>query len=86
MEIVGYSFILLETLDFFFEVIRKQYNLICAGMAQPQVDYVRPELLEEAVEQKHRSYRIAVLGESICTPHTKSSRLLMPIHQLWSLM
>jgi hypothetical protein len=39
---------------------------------------MRLELLEEAVEQKHHSYQSTVLGESLCTPRARTSRLLMP--------
>jgi hypothetical protein len=61
-----------------------QITLIFSTMAQSSVHYMRPELLEEAMELKHRSYQSAVPGESFCTLRANTSRLLMPIHQLWS--
>jgi hypothetical protein len=52
-------------------------------MAQLSVDYVRPELFDKAVDQKHCSYQSAVLVETLCTLRCRTSRYLMPIHQLW---
>jgi hypothetical protein len=52
-------------------------------MAQTLVDYVRLELFDEAVDQRHLSYCSAVLGEMLYTLRCRTSRYLMPIHQLW---
>jgi hypothetical protein len=52
-------------------------------MAQLLDDYVRPELFDEVVDQKRRSYWSTVLGETLSTLRCKTSQHLMPIHQLW---
>ncbi|WVZ78318.1 LOW QUALITY PROTEIN: hypothetical protein U9M48_026054 [Paspalum notatum var. saurae] len=52
-------------------------------MAQAAAPYVRPELFDEAVDRKHRSYLSAVLGESLGTIRARTSRQLMLIHELW---
>jgi hypothetical protein len=49
------------------------------------LEYVRPELFDEAVDRHHRSYMSAVLGRSPGTIHCRTTRTLMPIHQRWIL-
>ena len=51
--------------------------------AQAAALYVQPELLEETVDQKHRSFLSAFLGETLGTLRYRTSRELMPIHDLW---
>lgn len=43
-----------------------QTTLTFSGTAQPSVDYVRLELLDEPVELKHRSYRVSRSGRDVC--------------------
>ena len=50
--------------------------------AQAAALYVRPELLEETVDQKHRSFLSDFLGETLGTLRCRTSRELMPIHDL----
>jgi hypothetical protein len=47
------------------------------------LEYVRPELFDEAVDRHHRSYVSAVLGRSSGTIRCRTTRTLMPIHQRW---
>jgi hypothetical protein len=49
-------------------------------MAAP-LEYVRPELFDEAVDQHHRSYVSAVLGRSLGNICCRTTRTLMSIHQ-----
>jgi hypothetical protein len=51
-------------------------------MAAP-LEYVRPELFDEAVDRHHRSYVSAVLGGPLSTIRCRTTRTLMPIHQRW---
>jgi hypothetical protein len=53
-------------------------------MAAP-VEYVRPELFDEAVDRHHRSYVSFVLGLSPGNIRCQTTRTLMPIHQQWIL-
>jgi hypothetical protein len=53
-----------------------------AVMAAP-LEYVRPELFDEAVDRQHRSYVSAVLGRPRGTIRCRTTRTLMPIHQRW---
>jgi hypothetical protein len=53
-------------------------------MAAP-VEYVRPELFDEAVDRHHRSYVSVVLGLSPGNIRCQMTRTLMPIHQQWIL-
>jgi hypothetical protein len=47
------------------------------------LEYVRPELLDEAVDRHHRSYVSAVLGRLPGTIRCRTTRTLMTIHQRW---
>jgi hypothetical protein len=51
-------------------------------MAAPP-EYVRPELLDEAVDPHHRSYVSAILGGPLGTIPCRMTRTLMPTHQRW---
>jgi hypothetical protein len=51
-------------------------------MAAP-LDYVRPELFDEAVGRHHRSYVSAVLDRPLGTIHCRTTRTLLPIHSRW---
>ena len=53
-----------------------------AVMAAP-LEYVRPELFDEAVDRHHRSYVSAVLGRSPDSIRFRTTRTLMSIHQRW---
>jgi hypothetical protein len=53
-----------------------------AVMAAP-LEYVRPELFDEAVDRHHRSYVSAVLGGPLGTIRCQTTRTLLPIHQRW---
>jgi hypothetical protein len=48
-----------------------------------QLEYVRPELYDEAVDRHHRSYVLAVLGLSPRNIRCQTTRTLMSIHQRW---
>jgi hypothetical protein len=45
------------------------------------LEYVWPELFDEAVDWHHRSYVSAVLGGSLGTIRCQTTRTLMLIHQ-----
>jgi hypothetical protein len=47
------------------------------------LDYIRPELFDEAVDRHHRSYVSAVLEHSLGTIRCRTTRTLMPMHQRW---
>jgi hypothetical protein len=47
------------------------------------LEYVRPELFDEAVDWHHRSYVSAVLGCSPGNIRCRTTRTLMLIHQRW---
>jgi hypothetical protein len=47
------------------------------------LDYVRPELFDEAVDRQHRSYVSAVLGRPLGVIHCQTTRTLLPIHSRW---
>jgi hypothetical protein len=51
-------------------------------MAAP-LDYVRPELFDEAVDRQHRSYVLAVLGHLLGAIHCRTTRTLLLIHPRW---
>jgi hypothetical protein len=51
-------------------------------MAAP-LEYVRPELFDEAVDRHHRSYMSAVLGGPLGTIRCQTTRKLLSIHQRW---
>jgi hypothetical protein len=51
-------------------------------MAAP-LDYVRPELFDEAVDRHHRSYVSVVLGGPLGTIRCRTTRTLLPIHPRW---
>ena len=53
------------------------------AQAQAVVAYVTPKLLEAQVDRRHRSYQSAVLGERLGHVRARTSRMLMPIHDLW---
>jgi hypothetical protein len=48
-------------------------------MATP-LEFVRPELFDEAVYRHHRSYVSAVLGGPLGTIRCRTTRMLMTIH------
>jgi hypothetical protein len=47
------------------------------------LEYVRPELFDEAVDRHHRSYVSTVLGRSPGSIRFRTTRTLMLIHQRW---
>jgi hypothetical protein len=51
--------------------------------AEAVVSYVQPELLDPRVDIRHRSYLSAILGEDLGHVHSRTTRTLMPIHDLW---
>jgi hypothetical protein len=51
-------------------------------MAAP-LEYVRPELFDEVVDQHHRSYMSAILGGPLGTIRCQTTRTLLPIHPRW---
>jgi hypothetical protein len=51
-------------------------------MAAP-LDYVRPELFDEAVDRQHRSYVSAVLDCPLGTIRCRTTHTLLPIHPRW---
>jgi hypothetical protein len=53
-------------------------------MAAP-LEYVRPELFDEAVVRHDRSYVSAVLRRPLGTIRCWTTHTLMPIHQRWIL-
>jgi hypothetical protein len=53
-------------------------------MAAP-LDYVRPELFNEAVDRHHRSYVSAVLGCPLGAMRCRTTRTLLPINPRWIL-
>jgi hypothetical protein len=53
-----------------------------AVMAAP-LDYVRPELFDEAVDRHHRSYVSVVLGRPLGAIRCRTTRMLLPIHPRW---
>jgi hypothetical protein len=55
-----------------------------AVMAAP-LDYVRPELFDEAVDRHHRSYVLVVLGRPLGAIRCRTTRTLLPIHPWWIL-
>jgi hypothetical protein len=48
-------------------------------MAAP-LDYVRPELFDEAVNRQNRSYVSVVLGRPLGAIRCQTTRTLLPIH------
>jgi hypothetical protein len=51
-------------------------------MAVP-LDYVRPELFDEAVDRHHRSYVSVVLSRPLGTIRRRTTRTLVLIHPRW---
>jgi hypothetical protein len=51
-------------------------------MAAP-LDYVWPELFDEAVDWQHRSYVSVVLGRPLDAIRCRTTRTLLPIHPRW---
>jgi multisubunit Na+/H+ antiporter MnhE subunit len=49
------------------------------------LDYVRPELFDEAVDRHHRSYVSVVLGGLLGAIRCRTTRTLLPIHPRWIL-
>jgi hypothetical protein len=47
------------------------------------LDYVRSELLDEAMDQQHRSYVSAVLGRPLGAIRCRTTRTLLPIRTRW---
>jgi hypothetical protein len=47
------------------------------------LEYVRPELFDEAVDRHHRSYVSALLGGPLGTIRCRTTRTLLPIHPRW---
>jgi hypothetical protein len=47
------------------------------------LEYVQPELFDEAVDRHHRSYVSAVLGGPLGTIHCRTTRTLPPMHPRW---
>jgi hypothetical protein len=56
--------------------------MFSAFMAAP-LDYVRPELFDEAVDRQHRSYVSAVLGRPLGAIRCRTTRTLLSIHPRW---
>jgi hypothetical protein len=42
-----------------------------------------PELLEAKVDLRHRSFLSAILEEDLRHVHSRTTRMLMPIYDLW---
>jgi hypothetical protein len=53
-----------------------------AVMATP-LDYVRPELIDKAVDWHHRSYVSAVLGRPLGAIRCRMTRMLLMIDPRW---
>jgi hypothetical protein len=51
-------------------------------MAAP-LDYIRPELFDEAVDRQHRSYVSVVLGRPLSAIRGRTTRTLLLIHPRW---
>jgi hypothetical protein len=47
------------------------------------LDYVRPELFNEAADRHHRSYVSAVLGRPLGAICYRTTRTLLSIHPWW---
>jgi hypothetical protein len=47
------------------------------------LDYVQPELFDEAVDRHHRSYVSAVLDRPLSAIRCRTTRTLLPIHPRW---
>jgi hypothetical protein len=47
------------------------------------LDYVRPELFDEAVDRHHRSYVSAVLGGPLSVIRCRTTCTLLLIHPRW---
>jgi hypothetical protein len=47
------------------------------------LEYVRPELFDEALDRHHRSYVSTVFGGPLDTICCRTTRTLMSIHQRW---
>jgi hypothetical protein len=48
------------------------------------LEYIRPELFDEAVDQHDRTYVSAVLGGPLGTIRFRTTRTLLPIHPRWT--
>jgi hypothetical protein len=64
-------------------IIGKVINLCFFAVMAPPLEYVRPELFDEAVDWHHRLYVSVVLGRPLGTIRCRTTRTLMPIHQRW---
>jgi hypothetical protein len=53
-----------------------------AAMDQAAIPYMQPELLDKAVDRKHRLYLSVVLGETLGCLGARTSRQLMSISAL----
>jgi hypothetical protein len=47
------------------------------------LDYVQPELFDEAVDRHHRSYVSSVLGGPLGVTPCRTTSTLLPIHPRW---
>jgi hypothetical protein len=47
--------------------------------------YVMPQLSDRDIDRRHRSFLSAVLGEDVGHVCSRTTRLLLPIHDLWVL-
>ena len=55
-----------------------------AQAARAEVEaYVTPELLDREIDRRHRSFLSAVLGEDVGHVRSRTTRTLLPIHDLW---
>jgi hypothetical protein len=55
-------------------------NYVLFAVMVAPLDYVRPELFDEALDRHHRSYVSAVLGRPLGTIRCRTTRTLLPIH------
>jgi hypothetical protein len=56
---------------------------MCFAVMAAPLDYVRPELLDEAMDRQHRSYVSAVLGRPLGAIRCRTTRTLLPIRPRW---
>jgi hypothetical protein len=45
--------------------------------------YMTPQLLDREIDRRHRSFLSAVLGEDVGHVRSRTTRMLLPIHDLW---
>jgi hypothetical protein len=53
------------------------------GVMAAPLNYVRPELFDEAADRHHRSYVSTVLGSPLSAIRCRTTRTLLLIHPRW---